>query len=405
MSAMLPSQLKAKNFAGYPPEARSLAVAHLDLLRQLPLILVPLILREAIAYDWRFPPERRELERQLAYLDGLTPPQRDALLSGFSKLTLSPKLTAGDWIGAPGIFSEQLSAHLWATHQMDSFRAAAESYANAWQGTQTPATPAVRRLGIVVLGQGVEASDYPLFRKLRPQGTLFTEVDPAYGLRTLLAAVAARSAANPQPYSHWYIDGGAAEAAGAGVTSVSYAALQPVRKALLSRMQRVIESGSGGPEELRTLMGQTNPSDVGFASDGQDAVLDHFQLSLLTEGSGTQIFSTTFAQWAARETLRRAQTATLLVRFAPRERQQPMNELLSAKHEVTEVDPEGSLIDADMAAYYTWLNQQRLSGADQAAFLVWFEGHKQAVAIGPSLPRGSVSSTPANLHQILTWIT
>jgi hypothetical protein len=95
----------------------------------------------------------------------------------------------------------------------------------------------------------------------------------------------------------------------------------------------------------------------------------------------------------------------LLVRFAPRERQQPMNELLSAKHEVTQVDPEGSLVDADMAAYYTWLNQQRLSGADQAAFLVWFEGHKQAVAISPSLPRGSVSTTPATLHQILTWIT
>jgi hypothetical protein len=403
MNAMLPSQLKAENFAGYPPEARSLMVSHLDLLRQLPLILVPLILREAIAYDWRFPPERRELERQLAYLDGLTSPQRDGLLAGFSKLTLSPELTASDWIGTPGIFGEQLSAHLWATHQMDSFRAAAESYAAAWQGTQTPAAPAVRRLGIVVLGQGVEASDYPLFRKLRPQGTLFTNVDPTDGLRTLLAAVAARSAANPMPYGHWYIDGGAAEGSGAGVTNVSYAALQPVRKALLNRMQRVIESGSGGPEELRTLMGQTKPADVGLA-DGQDAILAHFQLSLLTEGSGTQIFSTTFAQWAAREALRRAQPATLLVRFAPRERQQPMNELLSAKHEVTEVDPEGSLVDADMAAYYTWLNQQRLTGADQAAFLVWFEGHKQAVAIGPSLPRGSVSNTSANLQQILTWI-
>ena len=405
MNAMLPSQLKLESFANYPPEARSLVASHLDLLRQLPLILVPLILREAIVYDWRFPPERRDLERQLAYLNELTSPQRDTLLTGFSKLTLSPELTASDWVNAPAIFGEQLSAHLWATHQMDSFRAAAESYANAWQGTATPAAPPERRLGIVVLGQGVETSDYPLFRKLRPQGTLFTQVDPADGLRTLLAAVAARSGANPLPYGHWYIDGGAAEAVGAGITSVSYAALQPVRKALLSRMQRVIESGSGGPEELRTLMGQTKPSDVGFATDGQDAVLAHFQLSLLTEGSGTQIFSTTFAQWAARETLRRAQPATLLVRFAPRERQQPMNELLSAKHEVTQVDPEGSLIDADMAAYYTWLNQQRLIGADQAAFLVWFEGHKQAVAIGPSLPRGSVSTTPANLHQILTWIT
>ena len=31
----------------------------------------------------------------------------------------------------------------------------------------------------------------------------------------------------------------------------------------------------------------------------QQGVLDHFQVSLLTQGSGTQIFSTTFVQWAA----------------------------------------------------------------------------------------------------------
>jgi hypothetical protein len=147
------------------------------------------------------------------------------------------------------------------------------------------------------------------------------------------------------------------------------------------------------------------PQDIGLAADGERAALGHFQLSLLTEGSGTQIFSTTFVQWAAREALRRAEPVTILVRFAPRQRQQPMNELLSGKHASTELDPEGSLIDADMAAYYTWLNQQRLSGAEQASFLVWFEGHNQAVAISPSLPRETVSPTPATLKQILTWIT
>ncbi len=134
-------------------------------------------------------------------------------------------------------------------------------------------------------------------------------------------------------------------------------------------------------------------------------MLSHFQLSLLTEGSGTQIFSTTFAQWAAREALRRAQPLTLMVRFAPRQRQQPMNELLSGKHLIAELDPEGSLVDADMAAYYTWLNQQRLSGVEQASFLAWFEDHAQAIAIGPALPHGTVSSEPATLQQIQRWIS
>src|SRR5579872_2720307 len=93
-----------------------------------------------------------------------------------------------------------------------------------------------------------------------------------------------------------------------------------------------------------------------------DEVLERFELKLLTEGSGTQIFSTVFAQWATREALRRAEPLTLLVRFAPRQRQRPMNELLSNAGATPELDPEGSLIDADMGAYYHWINQQRLQG-------------------------------------------
>ena len=66
-----------------------------------------------------------------------------------------------------------------------------------------------------------------------------------------------------------------------------------------------------------------------------------------------------------------------------------MNELLSANNDQIEVDPIGSLVDADMGAYYNWLNQQRLPGADQSSFVVWFEDHGEALAIGPAMPRGT----------------
>ena len=56
-----------------------------------------------------------------------------------------------------------------------------------------------------------------------------------------------------------------------------------------------------------------------------------------------------------------------------------------------------------MGAYYNWLNQQRLSGADQSSFLVWFEGHDKAIAIGPAMPRGTESSSPTDLKQLLSW--
>jgi len=150
-------------------------------------------------------------------------------------------------------------------------------------------------------------------------------------------------------------------------------------------------------------MAQMQPADLGFARSG-DPVLDRFKVKLLTEGSGTQIFSTSFAQWAAREALRRAQPVTLLVRFAPRQRQKPMSELLSPSLEAPELDPVGSLMDADMAAYYNWLNQQRLPGAAQSMFVAWFENHKEAVVISPSLPRGTESGAAATLPQLLEWM-
>jgi hypothetical protein len=80
-----------------------------------------------------------------------------------------------------------------------------------------------------------------------------------------------------------------------------------------------------------------------------------------------------------------------------------MNELLYGNKSAAELDPAGSLVDADMGAYYNWLNQQRLSGAAQSAFIAWFERHNEAVAIGPGVPRGTVSNTPTDLKQLLSW--
>ena len=178
----------------------------------------------------------------------------------------------------------------------------------------------------------------------------------------------------------------------------------PTRAALLRKIQAEIQRPGMGPEELSTHLARLVPADLGMDESG-DAVLNRFQIKLLTEGSGTQIFSTTFAQWTAREALRRAQSLTLLVRFAPRQRQKPMNELLSNSQGNVELDLTGSLVDADMGAYYNWLNQQRLPGAENSAFLVWFEGHNQALVIGPSIPRGTESTTVADLGELVALAT
>jgi hypothetical protein len=367
----------------------------------MPLSLLPLVLREAIAYDWKFPAERRELDHQLGYLSSLSAEQLQHLMQRFAQLRLSPDLERMDWLNEPRRFSERLTADLWATHQIDAFREAAFEYQRQTDENSRPEPLPVPRLGIAVIGNGVAENNYPLFRKLRPWGVYFKRVEPADGRRILLEAVMARAEAHPVPFGHWYIDGGASEAvSSAHVTCVSYEKLETPRSMLLAKMRQAIETGSG-PEALRTELAEMRPEELGLSGADKDAILNRFQVSVLTEGSGTQLFSTSFVQWSAREALRRAQPLTLLARFTPRQRDRSMNQLIAESDKRPELDPTGSLIDADMSAYYTWINQQRLSDAERSSFLAWFEDRNEALAVGPMLPRGTESSSRIGMQQLV----
>jgi hypothetical protein len=404
---VVPSQLTPDSFAAYPAQAREVATGHLERLQILPLSFVPLLLRELIGYDYRFPTERRDLDRQFQYLASLNPDQFQQSVGAFNKLRLTAELEKTDWVNNPAVFTEQLTAHLWATHQIDAFRAAAVDYINKVNAAFPDEPIATHRLGIAVIGQGVKTTEYRLFRKLRPHGTYFTGVRAGKGVATLLSAVAKRAEQYPTRYGHWYIDGGASAASPPGVAQVSYAALSPARAALQTRMQKTYEASVFDPEAFRTMLAQTKPAEIGLdTSEGRpDAVLNRYQLSLLTEGSGTQVFATTFVQWAVREALRRAQPLTLLARFAPRQREQQMNELLIETTRKPELDAQGSLIDADMGAYYHWLNQWRLPDAENSRFLVWFEDHAEALAIGPGFDKGKNFNSQTDLAELISKLT
>lgn len=401
---MLPRDLKSESFTAYPAEARAIVVQHLAVLRRLPMAFVPSLLREVIDYDYRFPIERRVLEKELSTVAALSEAQVHEWFGGFASILLSTSLEGFDWINLPAQFVEQEAAYLWSTHQLDAFRKAATEYGDRLEQANKAEPLPLRRLGIAVVGQGVTSHNGNLFRNLRKHGTYFTNVNPQNGLEVLLATVADRAKTYTSPYAHWYVDGGTPAAHSEGITSVSYDALGSLRGSLLKRMRTEIERPGMGPEELRTVLARLTPTDLGVEMSA-DPVLSRFELKLFTEGSGTQIYSTTFAQWAAREVLRRAQAATLLVRYAPRQRQRPMNELLAGSHGEAEVDAAGSLVDADMGAYYHWIDQQRLPDSERSGFIAWFEGHREAVAIGPSISRGTESNSAIDLGKILTLVS
>ena len=401
---MRPAQLEAAHFVTYPPEGRQVAVRGLDVLRRLPLSFVPLLLGEVIAYDSKFPPERQEVDAQFSFLGALSAERLTQTMSGFERLTLSRDLEEVDWVRMPRDFSERLSAHLWTTGQVAAFRTAATDFLNAVRAAIPPPKPSIPRLSVVIVGRGVTENRYRLFRKLRSRGTYFTQVDPQDGLRMLIERAADRARRHPILFGHWYIDGGVPVSSSvAGMELLAYPHLDPIRDAVVAKLRSVVAAGAG-TEALRSALMRLAPEDVGLEGEGPDRTRNHFAVTLLSEGSGVQFFSTTFVQWAAREVLRRAQPATLVARFAPRITERSMNDALAVSQSPPVFDAQGALVDADMGAYYTWLNQMRLTGADESSFLVWFENHREALVISPSTKRGVESRQPINLAQLLDTI-
>jgi hypothetical protein len=256
-----------------------------------------------------------------------------------------------------------------------------------------------------VLDKSLFREGSTLFRKLRPHGVFFPNVDPSQAWTSVLDFANSRAASHPLNYGHWYIDGGLPDAlADERLTRVSWNELEPVRANILKRIRTVVESGQGGPEEVETLLSETTPKELGVAGMQRDEILARFQVKVFTEGSGAQVFSTTFVQWAAREALRRAQPCTLLTRYRPRQRQMPMNELITGTGNANALDPCGSLVDSDMGACYTWIDMQRLTGASEAAFVVWSEAHNQAIAIGPGMAKAATSKSVPKMAQLLKYI-
>jgi hypothetical protein len=399
---MQPGQLSKDSFKMYPPLARKLAIDHLALMRELPLVLTAILLREIIQFDTCFPQERSAIEARLTFLTSLSGQERHLLTQGFSDLSLPDPLTTEDWVDSPRKFEENLSAHLWASHQIDAFHATSEAFLNALRKSSPAPKASTSRWAVVVLGPGLHKESYPLFRKLRPHGVYFSEVDSSDGTAAILRYLARRAEAFPYLYGHWYVDGGNPLPTDSSViSSFSWGASTPIRQAVLHKVQSVVGSGSGGPEMLRTIMADWEPGDR--VSSTNDPLIDNLVQRIYDEGSGTQIFSTTFVQWSAREILKRAEPVSLVARFGPRQRQRTLNELFTAPAE--DMDYSGSAVDADLGAYYTWMNLGRLEGSDTASFIAWSEDSRQAVAIGPGFPRGTEAAAPIAMERLLEVVS
>ncbi|MBW4039264.1 MAG: hypothetical protein HIU91_10385 [Acidobacteria bacterium] len=399
-----PSSLHVEDFGTYSAGAASFAEGQLSLLRTLPLSLCVVLLKQISRYDTLFPAEREDLSQLLRLLGSQ---QMATTISDFKRIVLSEDLRRRDWIRDPGRFVEEMTAELWTSDQIDGFRQAAAQLTPPVE----PPPRGISRLMMVDFDSRLEKPNFVLFRRLLEHGTLFTNVTPGLENDPFTASLKIledRARAQPGGYSHWLISGDSPpQRPSSAVSALDYKSLEPIRHGLLNLMSAAVNAGTSGPEALRSIMMELQPEALGLTSSDphtSDALLAQFSIDLLGQGSGTQIYSTTFVQWSAREVLRRARPATALIRFTPRVLQRPTNQQWSRADADPDFDLAGSLVDADMAAYYTWINLNRMPGSNSNVFVAFHSGLRRAFASGPGLLGGTSSDQAISPSDILSLL-
>ena len=214
-------------------------------------------------YDWKFPAERRDLDGQFAYLASLAPEQLAKAMAAFAQLRLTPALEKTDWVNSPAVFTEQLTAHFWTTHQIDALprgggrvrreierRIAGRPAADASVGNRRDRAGRRKTISTACSGSSGRrarisrrSSSERAERAGRGGGEASRRAPGA--LRPLVHRRRRRRPAIPD-----------------SVARVSYAALSPARAALQSRMQKIYEASVFDPG------GVSNP-------DGADAARRH----------------------------------------------------------------------------------------------------------------------------------
>jgi hypothetical protein len=390
------------------PGKAPVSAEQLRSIENLPVPLAAMMMQQISRADQLFPIERRELNDTLQSLMAPRTKPAEQAVQMFAALRLSPELERYDWRSDPAGFAERMTAELWRSSQIETFRNAAKLLAPTASAAEPGNTQPTSRFVVIVLDRRLRAAvESPvLFRRLRPFGTFFPHAADDGGMDTVERWMAAGARAGVEPYAYWKIAGDVwSRPSDASVVSLSYDGLRAERRKLLAFFNTARNTAaSGGPEGLRQALLHLTPEQIGLTSI-DDPVLRTFVMDIFTEGSGTQLYATTFVQWTIREALRRAQPQSLLARFSPRNQATSMDMRIARAELEPPPDYAGSLIDAEMGAYLSYVNLMRLPDFDRARFLVWHEGYGQALLIGRGMPQGSESPSAMTLERILALAT
>ena len=136
-----------------------------------------------------------------------------------------------------------------------------------------PPPPPQTTLVVAIIGRNAPVSTYPLFMRIRKHGLYVRNVSTENARDALLRVLTARAQAEPEPYAHWYIDGGDAWAlsgnACESITHFTYPQLTPINNAVLKAMDEAVRQGTG-PEVLESRLSHLSPAALGAKQTSPD---------------------------------------------------------------------------------------------------------------------------------------
>ncbi len=419
-------------------EALSLSQQHRAVLDRLPSTFWVSNLIEFQKWPGFFEPEKAYFRALLKQLSDLSDSEFQSMfgaLEGFEARTGCRGITAND----PEELQRRLLDHLQRRGQYPQWRVEIDGIFQKLQPLveqRLYSADREPRLVVILYGEGIAIEREKLWRRFREIGTrvpleLPENATPEAFLRGLFTArleqasdrtsptlfEVRQESGNAPPLDNWIIEAGDAlhalcertNANGRGnfATGLSYDRLRSYRERLTNTIYSKVLSGLRSPLELAAYLKtlQVRPQ------EGVSLYLDDLVLAFIRDvflaGAGTLIINNTFVEWGAVQAIKRAQPRLLVARFGVRDKLKPFSSLLlfSKPRPADQIpilqDPLGSFVDAEMLAYYIWLNAEKGPPyRGRTLYLLLAEGVDEMLAVTPASRVSPSALPPAKLPDV-----
>lgn len=348
------------------------AVSDKDVIARLPRTFGPALNQQLRQWDLLFPAERRLIRAQLAWISR----QSDTAFQGlFEPITrIESRMNLPKWKPDAAALSIEDTAIIARSPYYPEWRAAVEKVFERMDIEVESAGLLLRfpRLLLCILPSGVPVHSQTPWRGLDPEVSFEVKLASNFGIimPNLVRALALR---NPTGVEHveatWALDAASTLSTALRETPavvLSWDSLSRMRREFSTRLnsiRRSLRSADETAEDLKRMdLAPLIEADLTQRPD-----IREFVRALLLSGNGGLVYSNSFVEWGAAETLRRAQPQVLIAGFGIRTKPKPFSSVVWLEDQtranpfVDQPDPEGSLVDAAILAQYVYLAAQRLA--------------------------------------------